>query len=143
MNETTTKNIHIITEGGVIPEECVNNPYENLVAFKKPAAKGMTEYQNTRMDYDLSIGNAERITAEVQETLDNLAELVIPLRDEIDKARVKQSHWVGAVDTIRNIATLLSHQLDDLQNDISLSKAAVKKLTDNFKEGADDAGKEV
>lgn len=104
----------------------------------------MTDYQNSRMDYDLSIGNAERIAAEVQNTLDNLVDLIIPLRDEIDKAKVEQTHWIGAVDTIRNISSMLSHQLDDLQDEINLSKTAVKKLTNNFKEGAKaHAGKEV
>lgn len=81
-----------------------------------------------RMDYDLAIGNAERITAQVQETLDNLGEMVIPLRDEIDKSRTEHSHWIGAIDTVRNIATLLSHELDELQNDISKSKIAVKEM---------------
>ena len=104
----------------------------------------MTEYQSNRMDYDLSIGNAERIAAEVQETLDNLSELIIPLREEIDRAKVEQAHWVGAIDTIRNISSLLSHQLDELQNEITESKTAVKKLTGNFKEGDKaNAGKEV
>ena len=103
----------------------------------------MTAYQNNRMDYDLSIGNAERIASEVQETLDNLNELIIPLRNEIDRAKVEQSHWIGAVDTIRNVSNLLSHQLDDLQDEISKSKQAVKKLTNNFKEGDPDAGKEM
>lgn len=96
----------------------------------------MTEYQSNRMDYDLAIGNAERIAAEVQSTLDNLEDLIIPLREEIDRAKVEQTHWIGAVDTIRNIASLLSHELDSLQDEINTSKRAVKKLTDNFKEGA-------
>ena len=99
----------------------------------------MTKQEMIRMDYDLAIGNAERITAQVQETLDNLAELVIPLRDEIDKAKVEHSHWIGAVDTVRNIATLLSHELDELQNDITKSRVAVKEL---LKGGDADAGKE-
>lgn len=104
----------------------------------------MTEYQSNRMDYDLSIGNAERTAAEVQATLDNLGDLILPLREEIDKAKVEQTHWIGAVDTIRNIASLLSHQLDELQNEITESKTAVKKLTNNFKEGDKvNAGKKV
>ena len=96
----------------------------------------MTEYQCNRMDYELSMGNAERIAAEVQATLDNLGELIIPLRDEIDRAKVEQTHWIGAIDTIRNISFLLSHELDSLQDELSQAKRAVEKLTDNFKEGA-------
>ena len=104
----------------------------------------MTAYQNIRMDYDLSIGNAERIAEQVQATLDNLDDLIIPLRDEIDHAKTGRSHWIGAVDAIRNINLMLSHQLDELQNEISQSKAAVKKLANNFKEGDKaNAGKEV
>ena len=89
----------------------------------------MTEQEKIRMDYELTIGNAERIAAEVQDTLDNLPELIISLREEIDKTATRQTRWVGAVDTFRNIASLLSHQLDELQDEISKSKIAVKKLT--------------
>lgn len=91
--------------------------------------KTMTEQERIRMDYELAIGNAERTTAEVQETLDNLMDLIRPLREEIDKTAERQLHWIGAVDTVRNICSLLSHELDELQNHISMSKSAVKKLT--------------
>lgn len=88
----------------------------------------MTEQEKIRMDYELAIGNAERRTATIQETLDNLSEMIIPLREEIDKTAERQLHWVGAVDTIRSIASLLSHELDELQNDITNSKTAAAKM---------------
>ena len=85
-------------------------------------------FEYKRMDYELSIGNAERIACEVQSTLDNLEELIIPLREEIDKTQVRQTRWIGAVDTFRNIASLLSHELDELQNAISRSKMFVREM---------------
>lgn len=100
----------------------------------------MTQQEINRMDYALTIGNAERITGEVQETLNNLEDLTLILREDLDRAAIKQTEWIGAFDLYRNIASLLSHELDELQNEISKSKAAVSKL---LKEGEANADTEV
>lgn len=101
----------------------------------------MTRQENIRMDYELSIGNAERTLQRAQITMDNLTDLLIPLRMDMEENKERQMCWVGAVDAISNILSLLSGEMDNLQDSITRSKTAHRKM---IEEGViANAGKEV
>ena len=100
----------------------------------------MTPQETIRMDYELSIGNAERTLERAQATMDNLAELLVPLRNEIEATATRQMHWVGAVNAVECILLQLSDAMDDAQNHISQSRTAHRKMTE---EGAANDGTEV
>lgn len=101
----------------------------------------MTPQEAIRMDYELSVGNAERTLERAQATMDNLAELLVPLRNEIEATAQRQMHWVGAVNAVECILLQLSDTMDEAQNHISRSKTAHRKMLQEGAQG--NAGKEV